>query len=292
VKNYNIGEPRGWLLIGLLTLIFCISCSSQNSTPAKPPSSHPTPFQGNFFVRLYSVQPGNENEFVTILYDCYVPVWNKLLEESIISSVNVFELQLRASTTPETPAWRFLMLFQLDSMAKPGDLPDTEIASNCQHQAGKSSFTVLRVERMTCTPNSCYQIPEPSYRDAPTGIEYLIEFIGVEDSTQHLKKYRDLMSDYFGPANGILVEEGMLHAFIALETTEVLFQAAGVPAWNQLHISDDWNVFDDIDWDAVYSDLFRRKFSKDLDEVWAELPPTRERPISYLGQLIPDLCVR
>lgn len=292
MKNFTLQKPIGWLLIGLFTFIPFVSCSSKKSAPAKPPSGHPTPLQDDFLVRLYSVQPGNENEFVTLLHDCYMPVWNNLRADGIISSVNVFELQLRASATPETPAWRFLLLFQLDSTAEPGDLPDTEIASNCQHQSDESSFTVLRVERMSCTPNSCYRMPEPTYQDAPTGIEYLIEFIGVENSPQYLKKYRDLMSDYFGPANGILVEEGMQHAFIALETSEVLFQATGVPGWNQLHISDDWNVVDNIDWEAVYSDLFHREFSKELDDVWAELPPIRERPISYRGQLVPDLCVR
>ena len=93
-------------------------------------------------------------------------------------------------------------------------------------------------------------------------------------------------------ANGLLVEKDMLHCFIALETTEVLFEATGVPGWNQLHVSDDWDVGDEVDWDAIYTDLFRREFSCELDSVWAELPPIRERPINYSGRLVPSLCVR
>jgi hypothetical protein len=135
-------------------------------------------------------------------------------------------------------------------------------------------------------------VPQPTYEDAVDGIDYLIEFISVEDSASSLRQYRDLMSDYFGPANGILVERGLLHSFIALETTEVLSQAAAVPFWNQLHVSDGWDEDDGLDWDAIYEDLFRREFACDLDSLWSLLPPIRERPTNYSGRIIPDLCVR
>jgi hypothetical protein len=51
------------------------------------------------------------------------------------------------------------------------------------------------------------ELPE----DAATGIDYLVEFIGVEDIPSALAKYREIMTKYAGPANGILVERGMLH---------------------------------------------------------------------------------
>ncbi len=145
---------------------------------------------------------------------------------------------------------------------------------------------------MTCTPNACYKMPELTYQDEPEGIDFLVEFIGVEDSPLLLEKYRNLMSRFFGPANGILVEQGTLHAFIALETSAVLSEVNGVPAWNQLHISDDWDVSEEVDWEAVYSELFRREFSCELDAVWDELPPVHERPINYCGRLVPSLVVR
>ena len=128
-------------------------------------------------------------------------------------------------------------------------------------------------------------------QNTASGIEYLIEFIGVEDTPLSLTQYRDLMSNYFGPANGLLVKRSMLHCFIALETTEVLFQASGVPGWNQLHVSDS-KEGDGIDWNATYEDLFRREFSCELDPVWAKLPSIRERPTCYSGRLVPGLCVR
>jgi hypothetical protein len=145
---------------------------------------------------------------------------------------------------------------------------------------------------MSCTQNSCYAIPKPSYQDAPSGIDFLIEFIDVKNSPKCLTKYRDLMSDYFGPANGMLVERGLLHCFIALETAEVLFQADGVPGWNQLHISDHWDEGDVDDWDTVYQELFRKKFSCELDSVWNQVPPIRDRYMDYRGRLITNLCIR
>ncbi len=102
----------------------------------------------------------------------------------------------------------------------------------------------------------------------------------------------DLMSTYFGPANGLLVEREMLHCFIALEVTEAVFEGPGVLAWNQVHVSDHWDEGGDIDWDALYGDLFRHEFSRELDEVWAEIPPIREISTEYRGRLVPDLCVR
>jgi hypothetical protein len=135
-------------------------------------------------------------------------------------------------------------------------------------------------------------MPEPTYRDAPDGIDFLIEFIGVDDSPLFLRTYRELMSNYFGPANGSLVERGTLRSFVAFETTAVLAEMSGVPAWNQIHISDDWEVDPAVDWDAVYSDVFRREFARELDDVWAELPPVRDRPINYRGRLIQELTVR
>jgi hypothetical protein len=99
-------------------------------------------------------------------------------------------------------------------------------------------------------------------------------------------------SRYFGPANGLLVERGLLHCFVALEMTETGSETPEVPAWNQVHVSDHWAEGDDVDWGAVYEDLFRREFSRELDDVWAEIPSIRETSTAYRGRLVPDLCVR
>ena len=280
------------LLISLLALTIGASCTGSKSETTNLKSALPNAFHGNFVIRLISVQPDMDKAFIAHLHDCLMPVWYQLRSDGVVSSINVFELNQMESTIAETPPWRYLLLAKLAPQATPDDLLNAEKASSCQERSDSSLFTVLRTERMSCTPNSCYAMPEPAYQDAASGIDYLIEFIDVEESSSFLTKYRDLMSSYFGPANGLLVKRGMLHCFIALETTEVLFQADGVPGWNQLHVSDHWDVGDEVDWDAVYSDLFRKEFSCELDSVWAEIPPRRESPGNYRGRLVPDLCVR
>lgn len=284
-----------YLLIALLLSVASASCGMNEGQVAPQTSAPPEAFERDFVSRIYSVPRGTDEAFLAHLQACYLPVWRELRDGGILSSVDVFELHMTEASVPETPPWRYLMLAGLGNEAIPEDLLSAENAASCAQQADDSLFSVLRIETLTCTPSSCYAMPEPTYPDAPEGIDFLIEMIAVEDSPELLAKYRDLMSTYFGPANGWLVEDGMMHTFIALETTEVLYEADGLQGGNQLHISDDWSTQSDLDWDAweaVYEELLRREFSVELDEVWAELPPRRDRPTEYLGRLVKSLCVR
>jgi hypothetical protein len=135
-------------------------------------------------------------------------------------------------------------------------------------------------------------MPEPSYVDAESGIIFLVELIGVEETPHSLAKYREIMSQYVGPANGILVEKGVMHCFVALENVDLISSTPNAIPWNQVHISDDWDEGGDIDWDSVYDDLFRSEFSCDQDSIWAKLPPIDKASADYHGRLIPKLCVR
>jgi hypothetical protein len=135
-------------------------------------------------------------------------------------------------------------------------------------------------------------MPDPSYRDAESGIDFLVELIGVEENPHSLAKYREIVSKYAGPANSILVERGMMHCFIALENVDLMSSTPDAVPWNQIHISDDWDTGGDVDWDSVYTDLFRSEFSCDQDSVWAELPSTDKTRADYHGRLIPEFCVR
>jgi hypothetical protein len=184
------------------------------------------------------------------------------------------------------------MIAKIESDASLADFSAAEQAATCPGKSDAILRSVVREEHMVCTRNSCFGSPEPAYPDAPTGIDYLIEFIAVENISSSLTKYHDLMSNYFGPANGLLVERGMLHCFVALETTANEIGVDELVPWNQLHVSDHWDESDGIDWDTVYEDLFRQEFSCELDDLWSELPPIRDVSSEYRGRLVPDLCVR
>jgi hypothetical protein len=286
------GRSTEWTQILSLVLVLSASCAPGEKATSTQAANLPESFEGDFIIRLVSVQPELETQFIDYVRECCVPLWNELRSEDLVSSVGVFELGPMESTVPEARPWSFLLIAKSGSQNLPDEFFSAKSNSICRQQSDESLFTVLREERMSCTPNSCYAMPEPTYVDAELGIDFLIEFIGVEDTPTSLKKYRDLMADYFGPANGLLVEREMLHCFVGLETTATLSEIPGVPAWNQIHFSDHWEVGGEVDWDTVYADLFRSEFSRELDDVWSELPPFPGPRNDFRGRLVPDLCVR
>jgi hypothetical protein len=241
---------------------------------------------------VISLEPGKSAMFIAHLQDCYLPVWNQLRNDGIVSAVSVFELSPYDSTTTITSAQDYLVLAELAPQAKPTDLMNAEKVSACPGNQDFPILPVLRSALMSCTPNSCYGTPEPAYQDASSGIYFLVELIGVEETPSALAKYREVMTKYGGPANGMLVERGMLHCFVALENVNLMSDTPGAVPWNQIHISDDWDEGGDVDWDSVYTELFQTEFSCDQDSVWAELPPTDKTRADYHGRLISKLCVR
>jgi hypothetical protein len=280
------------LMIPLLALLLQLSCAAGEETdPEQVTISAPTS-RGDFVVRVFAVQHDEVEEFIADTRECSVPVWQQLRSAGVVSRIDVFELSEMESTFPVKPPWRYLLIAELAPRGTADDLLAAESSSGCQVETEERAFTIVREEHMTCTPNSCFAMPEPSYHDAASGIDYLIDFIAAENAPPSLAKYRDLMSRYFGPANGLLVDRGLLHCFMALEMTGTLFETPEVVTWNQVHLSDHWDESGDVDWDTVYEDLFRAEFSRELDDVWAEIPSIREISIEYRGRLVRDLCVR
>jgi hypothetical protein len=209
-----------------------------------------------------------------------------LLEEGVIQDISLFELEPAEGFLEEAQTWDFLLLFQ----ALPGTQSErvlgiSHVPSVCPGFSNPT-HTVLRTEALATTPNSYFPEPHPMHKGRSKEIPYLIEFIAVEDTPEALATYRRLMETYFGPENGVLVEEGKLYNLIALETTEVLFQAPGVSAWNQLHVSGDLPEYLEWNWDSLYAELHQRLFAVDLDSTWNQVPRIIERPGDYNGRLL------
>jgi len=87
-KRYSVE----WFLISLLALTIGVSCTGSKSETTNLKSALPDAFHGNFVIRLVSVQPDMDKAFIAHLRDCYMPVWNQLRSDSVVSSINVFEL--------------------------------------------------------------------------------------------------------------------------------------------------------------------------------------------------------
>jgi len=292
VRNTNSMRLVGWVLVISVALATQTSCAVGDEVATEHVPIFPEATRGGFVIRLITVEPDQDGAFFKDVRECSLPVWKELKEAGIVSTVSLFELSEMETTSPVSPPWRYLMIAGLGPDSSAEDFTVAEQASSRPAESDGPAHTVLREEHMVCTPNSCFGMPEPTYPDAPSGIDYLIEFIGVENTPASLTQYHDLMSSYFGPANGLLVEREMLHCFVALEVTETEIEDPGVVPWNQVHVSDHWDEGGDVDWEVVYRDLFREAFSRELEDVWKEIPPTRESSTEYRARLVPDLCVR
>jgi hypothetical protein len=288
-------NPRrhiGWVLAVSFALVIQFSCAGGEETSPDPGLPSPGVARGGFIVRVITVVSDLDEVFVGAVRECSLPVWNELKEAGVVSTVSVFELSEMETTYTTSPAWHYLVVVELGPSSTAEELLAAEENLFCPTGSDVFPYSVLREEHMVCTPNSCFGMPEPTYPDARAGIDYLIEFIAVENTTASLSKYHDLMSSYFGPANGVLVERGILHCLVALEVTEADFEDHEVLSWNQVHVSDHWDEGGDLDWDTVYEHLFREEFSRELDDVWSELPPINDSSTEYRARLVPDLCVR
>lgn len=270
-----------WVLTGL-----CFSCASPEEgedQKGRPQSPDQNPV---FFSELIHVPPNQDTVFLSYLRVCRAPEWEALLEEGLIRDVSLFELEQAEGFLKEAQTWDFLLLFE----AVPGTESERVFGPADAHGACSGftnpTHTVLRTEALATTPDSYFPEPHPMHKGRTTEIPYLIEFIGVEDTPEALATYRRLMESYFGPENGVLVEQGKLYNLIALETTEVFFQAPEVSPWNQLHVSGDLPEFMELDRDSLYAELHQRLFSIDLDSTWSQMPPILERPGSYNGRLL------
>jgi hypothetical protein len=271
--------------------VMVIACLVLPNAIADPQESSASEAERQFIARLISTTPELDAEFIAQLEESFMPVWQELKTDSIISSVSLFKVDHEEFAKLYSNDWLYLLLIELEEQATAEQLLAAEITANCYSRADSNVFQILRTELMKCTENSCYGYPCISYEDAPSGIDYLIEFIGTVDEPDSLVKYRELMSKFFGPVNGMLWSEGLLHCFNALETKEVLYEAPGVENWNQIHISDYWDESPSLNWDSVYVQLFWEEFSADLDSVWNELPPTTDGG-NYRGHLIPKVYIR
>jgi hypothetical protein len=277
--------------IGSLLIMILLACG-EGEKEVDSVGTHSAPNPGLVFLsQLIHVPPGEDSTFSSFLGACRAPVWKRLLREGSVQDVRVYELDKAEETLPEATTWDFLILVEMASGSGPQQILGGGLADGACLAFPHPTHTVLRTETLSPTPASYFPEPHPMHRGRAAEVEYLVEFTGVEDTPEARATYRSMMETYWGPENGVLVAEGKLFSLVALETTEVLYQEAGVSPWSQLHISGDLPEYMDLDWDSVYVDLTQRLFSADLDSLWAQMPKVADRPGNYVGRLVKELWV-
>lgn len=269
----------------ILSLIACHNKSTENKILKSSENSN----TGLFLIHIVSVRHGEEKKFIDHLDSMYLPAWSDLHNRGKIYETSVFQIKTLDSLQTETPSKDFLILIHLSPNTFTEHLPEAEIELKEFQLYDKSYFSVIRSEIMAPTKDSYFPMTASHDYERVEEIDFFVEFIDVNNSPEDLEQYHSLMSSYFGPANGILVEKNLVFSFMAFETKKVISITDDKSSWNQIHISGDYPEYLDLNWDSLYTDLFRKELSLDLDSIWDLLPGIRELPPYYSGHFIKEL---
>ncbi|HYC06101.1 MAG TPA: hypothetical protein VED40_22620 [Azospirillaceae bacterium] len=130
------------------------------------------------------------------------------------------------------PAWDFLSW----TVLAPGVGADPIVAALASPaRRVRTSAVTRRREVLRRTPASYHA--GPSRAALARGLSPYVEIEYIDVGEGHLDEYRDSMRVNSGPAMALLMERGRAVDFLAAETVEVLVRGAGMPPWNQIHLS-------------------------------------------------------
>jgi hypothetical protein len=199
----------------------------------------PVPDEGpaRYVIHILSVAQPQRDDFVACLKEDEVPYWRKLKERRMLSTVSVFETIAVTSSEAGVPGWNFVIASQVPSGASADSLAETLVKRRtCDYMPG---VEVRRTETLRTTPNSNYAraTAEDDAKARELNVEFGIEYIAVKDTPETLKRYQENMSVNIGPSIGLLIRDDWTFSFVANETVKVHYSQAGMPSWNQIHIS-------------------------------------------------------
>jgi hypothetical protein len=193
---------------------------------------------GLHVLRMLAVPDDGGEAFQSQVETVFLPAWQQLESEQRLEELKVFEVTEVLDDWADTPTWTHLILARLP----PGRSASEWLAYERELTAGASGLssttaTLLRTEVYATVPESYYPWPHPSFRDLENELHYLVEYIDVKPERGFEEEYRRLMTEFFGPGNGLLYQEGARHGFLALESRELVFSDSAMPAFDQVHIS-------------------------------------------------------
>lgn len=212
----------------LLTFVFCDIVVGQDV-----PNEN-----SEYIARTVSVSDSHRVAFLECMRRD-LRIRKRLKREGQLSEQSVFETTSTTIETADTPFWNFLILTRVGSSVRSQDyfIAEEKIFKkskrmNCFDSPG---IETRRIEMLRTTPNSFYPRPRNG-SSSPELSRYILEYIAVHNTPAALDEYRETMRTKLGPAVGVLITEGRLLNFIALETVSVRYSQSGMPEWNQIHI--------------------------------------------------------
>ena len=187
-----------------------------------------------YVVRVISTPSTQRDAFVACLSQNDLPFWRELKEKGLLAKVSVFETTSVRSSTPEMPAWNFVISSQLAEGANADSfLQAVEKRKGCENAAG---IEVRRVQTLRTTPNCnrARSTPADDRKARESKVEFNIEYIAVKDTPEALDRFRKFMSLYECLGDNSMIRDfnrgdGWYFSGVDLETVKVIYSQPGMP---------------------------------------------------------------
>ncbi len=186
------------------------------------------------------VTPTTRDKFVSCLQEVARTSWKRSQQAGDLADVSVYETTRVSIPEAGSPDWNFLILTHLPMrLSLQSHASARKVMSLSATRCAKiDGVETRRVEMLRPTPKSSYPRTSPADDRAAVErqVEFVIEYIAVNDTETALAAYRESMGRNMGPAMGIMIPNGTFFSFLALETVAVEFTQPSMMRWNQIHI--------------------------------------------------------
>jgi hypothetical protein len=248
-----------------------------------------------YFARTIVVRSGAETEYIALLEEYVLPIWDAMRQRGTLSSMETIRLTRDLKRDARVPDWHLVQVGCVPGHLNGTSFFDTEklmlgdLPLSIRQDAARFA-TNLRCESLRTTPNSHSPVPIDSLRIRRDDVRLSVECIQVRQEA--LERYQQLMILNAGPAIRELRDGGFVYSFTPLETDEVVLQAEDMPQWNQLHVlallPENMESFT-----SAFSDAISRANPKSggYDGYFRDLDDLRERPRWSLGRYLSELRV-
>lgn len=250
-----------------------------------------------YFARTIATASGRQADYIDFLRRTMIPLWEGLHSQGVLERIDTIKLGRALHADEGLPEWDLVQVGRVadgalgkDFFGHENDLKG-KLAGNAA-DLEQELASIMRTESLRTTPNSHLPLPTASVAARRPEVRLSIEVIRVTPTEEALSEYQRLMILNAGPASRRLRDAGFTYNFVPLETDEVLFEADGMPGWNQLHVIGmlPENMESHV---ATYDRALRdvNPESGGFEGYFGVLDSIRHRPRWSFGRWLDDLAV-
>ena len=193
--------------------------------------AEPTAESSVYMARVVSVSAQARDAYVGCLRRTELPRLLALKEQGLLLEHSAFETTSVQSTAPEVPAWNFFFLDRVPLKTTRSQAL-REIVGPCD----AAGVEVRRIETLRATPDSYPPKAGPQSEHLAPSVQFVVEYINVQETPTAKREYREAMRTSVGPAIGQLVHDGIFYSLGSFATASVEYTQPGMPHWNEIHV--------------------------------------------------------